>query len=83
LSFVLCLSFLEWEQQVEQRGKKEGRKEGVRSLVMRLLSRHFGEIPSAIQTQIEQLDLNQTEALAEALLDFTSLDDLQNWLQQH
>ena len=77
-------AFLEWEQQVEQRGKKEGRKEGrkaeARSLVWRLLSRRFGDIPSPIQTQIENLEIEQTEALAEALLDFTSIADLQRWL---
>jgi len=62
--------------------KQEGREEGMRSLVMRLLSRRFGEIPSTTQTQIEQLNLEQTESLAEALLDFNSLDDLSNWFKQ-
>ncbi|PNW57442.1 UNVERIFIED_CONTAM: hypothetical protein BEN50_07255 [Euhalothece sp. KZN 001] len=71
-------AFLEWEQQVEERGKKEG----VQSLVWRLISRRFGDIPSSIQTQIEELEIEETEALAEALLDFTSIDDLQRWLQQ-
>jgi len=56
------------------------RKEA-RSLVIRLLSRRFGEIPSTTQTKIEQLNLEQTESLAEALLDFTSIDDLVNWLE--
>jgi len=72
-------AFLEWEQQVEERGKKEG----IQSLVWRLISRRFGDIPSSIQTQIEELEIEETEALAEALLDFTSIDDLQRWLQQN
>ena len=72
-------AFLEWEQQVEERGKKEG----VQSLVWRLISRRFGDIPSSIQTQIEELEIEETEALAEALLDFTSIADLQRWLQQN
>ena len=61
---------------------REVKQEATRSLVIRLLSRRFGEIPSTTQTQIEQLNLEQTESLAEALLDFTSLDDLTNWLEQ-
>ena len=69
-------AFLEWEQQVEQRGKKEE----AQSLVWRQLSRRFGDIPSPIQTQIENLEIEQTEALAEALLDFASIADLQRWL---
>ena len=76
-------AFLEWEQQVEERGKKEGKKAEARSLVWRLISRRFGDVPSSIQTQIEELDIEETEALAEALLDFTSIDDLQRWLQQN
>jgi hypothetical protein len=76
VTMPLPQAFLEWEQQVEQRGKKEE----AQSLVWRLLSRRFGDIPSPIQTQIENLEIEQTEALAEALLDFTSIADLQRWL---
>jgi hypothetical protein len=49
---------------------------------MRQLFRRLGEIPQSAQTQIEQLIVEQTESLAEALLDFTSLEDLLSWLQQ-
>ncbi|WP_232225182.1 DUF4351 domain-containing protein [Dactylococcopsis salina] len=35
------------------------------------------------KTQIEELEIEETEALAEALLDFTSIADLQRWLQQN
>ncbi|PNW39669.1 UNVERIFIED_CONTAM: hypothetical protein BEN50_15230 [Euhalothece sp. KZN 001] len=69
-------------REVKQEGREEGLEEEARSLVIRQLSRRFGEIPSTTQTQIEQLNLEQTESLAEALLDFTSLDDLINWLEQ-
>lgn len=59
---------------------REVKQEGMRSLLMRQLSRRFGDIPPTIETQIEQLNLEQTESLAEALLDFNSLDDLRTWL---
>lgn len=61
---------------------RDVQEEQSRSLVLRQLSRCFGEIPPNIQTQIEQLNLEQTESLAEALLDFTSLEDLLTWLEQ-
>ncbi|PNW57447.1 UNVERIFIED_CONTAM: hypothetical protein BEN50_07215 [Euhalothece sp. KZN 001] len=83
VTMPLPQAFIEWEQQVEERGKKEGKKEGIQSLVWRLISRRFGDVPSSIQTQIEELDIEETEALAEALLDFTSIADLQRWLQQN
>jgi hypothetical protein len=33
-------------------------------------------------SQVEALSLEQMEELSKALLDFTSLDDLQDWLTQ-
>jgi predicted transposase YdaD len=63
-----------------ERGIEQGRKEGERSLVVRLLYRRVGSVPQEIQSQVEMLSLSQLEALGEALLDFTSLADLQNWL---
>lgn len=62
--------------------KEEAREEEARSLVIRLLSRRFGEVPAPIKAQIEQLNLEQTESLAEALLDFSAIEDLSAWLQQ-
>ncbi|WP_051017332.1 DUF4351 domain-containing protein [Dactylococcopsis salina] len=79
VTMPLPQAFLEWEQQVEERGKKAE----AQSLVWRLISRRFGDIPSSVQTQIEELEIEETEALAEALLDFTSIDNLQRWLQQN
>jgi hypothetical protein len=51
-------------------------------MVLRLLTRRVGPLTSEIQTQVEALPLDQLEALGEALLDFTSLADLENWLAQ-
>ncbi|MEC4985852.1 MAG: Rpn family recombination-promoting nuclease/putative transposase [Oscillatoria sp. PMC 1068.18] len=71
-------------QQGLQRGLQQGRSEGLqqeaRSLVMRLILRRFGTIEPELEAQIEQLSLSQLEELAEALLDFTALTDLTNWL---
>jgi predicted transposase/invertase (TIGR01784 family) len=70
----------EGEQRGEQRGRQEGRQEGERSLVLRLLTRKLGELPPEMREQVETLSLEELENLGEALLDFTSLLDLQGWL---
>jgi hypothetical protein len=71
--------------------RQEGRQEGIelersrvierqRSLLFRLLPRTLGEIPNAIQSQINQLEPDRLEALNEVFIDFTNLDDLIQWL---
>lgn len=74
-------------REVKQEGREEGREEGraqeARSLVVRLLSKRFGDIPPEARTQIEKLALEQAEALAETLLDFNAIADLLAWLQQN
>jgi hypothetical protein len=40
----------------------------------------LGEINPEIRSRIESLSLQQLEALAEAFLDFSTLEDLMNWL---
>jgi predicted transposase YdaD len=70
------------ETRVYQDAKAEGRLEGEHALVLRLLIRKVGELPAAILSQVQGLTLPQIEALGEALLDFSSLNDLQAWLEQ-
>jgi predicted transposase YdaD len=73
----------EGEQIGEQRGRTEGRTEGEKSLILRQLSRRVGTLPIGVEAQIQALDLPRLEALGEALLDFTGVEDLSNWLQNH
>ena len=53
------------------------------ALILRLLNRRVGNIPTNLQTIIEQLSRTELEDLGEALLDFTTLSDLSNWLESH
>ena len=53
-----------------------------RALVVRLLKRKVGKLPEATLFQVDQLSLMQLEELAETLLDFDSLADLDAWLDQ-
>ena len=64
-----------------ERGKQKGKKEGEQRLILRLLQRRVGELSPELQERIQSLSLNQLENLAEALLDFTAMEDLLNWLQ--
>ncbi|MEH2323819.1 MAG: DUF4351 domain-containing protein [Nostoc sp.] len=64
-----------------ERGKQEGEQEGEQRLILRLLQRRVGELSPELQERIQSLSLNQLETLGEALLDFTAMEDLINWLQ--
>ncbi|MFM6203020.1 MAG: Rpn family recombination-promoting nuclease/putative transposase, partial [Dolichospermum sp.] len=68
-------------QQGLQQGIQRGKQEGEVTLILRLLSKKFGEVPSQLKMQIEKLSLEQLEDLTEVLLDFASLDNLVSWLQ--
>ena len=64
-----------------QEGRQEGRQEGEANLVLRLLNRRIGDISPELLPNIRSLDLEQLENLGEALLDFQSLQDLEQWLE--
>ncbi|WP_373529614.1 DUF2887 domain-containing protein [Nostoc sp.] len=66
----------------ETRVYREIREEGEKSLVLRLLARRVGELPQEVHQQVESLPLEQLENLGEALLDFTSMADLDAWFNQ-
>jgi predicted transposase YdaD len=53
------------------------------AIVTRQLRRKVGTVPPAQLLQIQALESTQLDDLAEALLDFSSLTDLEAWLEQH
>ncbi len=65
----------------ERIGYERGKQEGEQHLILRLLQRRVGELSPQLQESIQSLSLNQLENLSEALLDFTAMEDLLNWLQ--
>ncbi len=72
------------QTRVYQEIKEEGREEAEqreRALILRLLTRRVGELPEDVRSRVATLPLEQLENLGEALLDFTSLADLQSWLE--
>jgi len=68
-------------------GRKEGRQEGealeAAKMTLRLLNRRCGPVSEATTAQIQALPVDQLEALADALLDFTGPADLATWLAAH
>lgn len=63
-----------------EEGLQRGLQQGEQRLVLRQLNRRFGEIDSALIERIQGLSVEQLESLAEALLDFTAIADLEAWL---
>ncbi|MBF2056467.1 MAG: DUF2887 domain-containing protein [Cyanobacterium sp. T60_A2020_053] len=86
-------------QQVWEIGHSEGRTEGLTegiqigrfeatqvaeaNLVIRLLNRRCGTLPSHIEGRVRCLSIPQLESLGEALLDFQGITDLENWLRNN
>ncbi|MEH2235125.1 DUF4351 domain-containing protein [Nostoc sp.] len=53
------------------------------SIVIRQLRHKVGTVPPAQLFKIQALDSTQLDDLAEALLDFSGLTDLEAWLTQN
>jgi len=68
-------------QQILQQGQARGLEQGERLIITKQLTRRFGELPNTVQQQLQQLAIADLDALGEALLDFSSLDDVETWLQ--
>jgi predicted transposase/invertase (TIGR01784 family) len=68
-------------QQGQERGLQQGLEQGERLIITKQLIRRFGELPDTVQQQLQQLAIADLDALGEALLDFSSLDDVETWLQ--
>ncbi|BAB74275.1 hypothetical protein DSM107007_04230 [Nostoc sp. PCC 7120 = FACHB-418] len=63
-----------------ERGKEEGQLKQAQALVLRLLQKRVGDLPAEVREQIQSLSLEQLATLGEALLDFSAISDLFNWL---
>ncbi|MDM3855218.1 MAG: DUF4351 domain-containing protein, partial [Aphanizomenon gracile PMC649.10] len=71
------------KEEGRQEGRQEGKQEGEKNLILRLLHRRIGEIDALLIERITGLSVEQLENLGEALLDFSSVADLEAWLTQH
>lgn len=69
-----------WRREARQEGRQEGRQEEAAKIVSRLLTKRFGEIDETFVSQIQALSKRKLEELADAILDFESLNDAISWL---
>ncbi|GCL37440.1 hypothetical protein SR1949_25500 [Sphaerospermopsis reniformis] len=67
---------------IKEEGREEGAEQATINLVIRLLTKRFGELSAERRAEIFDLPLSVLEDLSEALLDFTSLADLETWLTE-
>jgi hypothetical protein len=65
---------------IERIGIDKGRQEGQTALVVRLLKRRWGTLPSELEVRLSRLSLAQLENLGDSLLDFCDPSALQHWL---
>jgi predicted transposase/invertase (TIGR01784 family) len=62
---------------------QEAQVDGEQRLVLKQLARKLGTITPEIRSRVSSLTIDRVESLGEALLDFTSIADLESWLNQN
>ncbi len=70
-------------QEIQQEALQKGLQQEAATLVLRLLARRLGLVTLEVRSQLQQMPVAQLEELGEALLDFSSVQDLMDWLQEH
>ncbi|ACK67518.1 conserved hypothetical protein [Rippkaea orientalis PCC 8801] len=68
-------------QEIKAEGRQEGRQEEAFNLLVRQLNRRLGAISPQLSLKLQSLALEQLENLGEALLDFESVQDLEQWFE--
>lgn len=63
-----------------EEGIVKGQESATRRLVIKQLTRKFGNLSPELFSRVNGLNLDRVEALAEDLSDFTSVGDLERWL---
>lgn len=66
-----------------KQGWDEGMQAGKEQILIRQISRRFGVATSQMTERLHALSSKQLDALSDALFDFKTSADLENWLAQH
>ena len=69
-------------EQGRAQGLAEGLAEGALGVVLALLSRRLGPLPAATEARVRTLPFSSLQALAEAVLDLETAEDLECWLSE-
>jgi predicted transposase/invertase (TIGR01784 family) len=68
-------------QEGRQEGIQEGREQAARSLILKLLAYRVGMVSEIMREKVQRLSIAQVEMLGEALLNFSSETDLEQWMR--
>lgn len=71
------------EQRGIAKGKREGKREGEITIIVNQLNHRFGQLLPDVEERVSKLPQAALEALSRDLFDFSSVVDLQSWLEQH
>jgi predicted transposase YdaD len=72
-------------QKGELIGLQKGKQEGLaheQKVILKQLQKRFGSVPTEVEEGVKKLDLDGLESFAEAIFDFSSIDDLIVWLKK-
>lgn len=72
---------MSWREAALQEGLLLGKQEGMLSVITHQIETRFGQLDAATREQIERLNPDQLRDLADALLDFSRVEDLAKWLE--
>jgi Domain of unknown function (DUF4351) len=64
----------------KEEGRVEGRESGERGLVIKLLTKKVGNLSPELLARVSSLNIDRLETLAEDLLDFKHVGDLERWM---
>jgi Domain of unknown function (DUF4351)/Putative transposase, YhgA-like len=64
----------------EERGMEKGMEKERKSLILEQLTEQVGTLPEVVEAQVNALNMEQLKSLARALLRFSTLQDLTDWL---
>jgi flagellar biosynthesis/type III secretory pathway protein FliH len=71
----------EGKQLGKQLGEQLGELKGRQDIVLKLLIRQMGQIPTDLEAQVRTLSLVKLDLLVDELWNFGQVDDLLQWLQ--
>jgi predicted transposase YdaD len=72
-----------YRREGRQEGREEGRQEGKEELACLILEDRFSTLPEGLTQRLDKLTSEQLNELCIASLRFSSLDDLDQWLNNH
>ncbi len=86
MPYVLSFERVGIEKGLEEglkKGLEQGRQDAALTLCLRQLRRKIGAVSEAQEEALRSLPVERLEALADALLDFSAPEDLDNWLRSN